>query len=142
MRILVLTHLFPNQGNPNHGIFAARQLYEIRRQGAEIEVLVPMVWRPPLLGCFKRWQVYNHRWKCEYKDINANPVPYLRLPGKWFRPWAHWSVFYAIRQRVIQLHREKPFDVIYARFLHPEGYAAMKLATILRVPAVSKYLSL
>jgi len=135
MKILAITHLFPSQGNRMNGIFAARQLVEMKKQGADITLFVPMVWCPGFLRRFKRWQAYNHRWKCEYDGIEAITSPYLRMPGKWFRPWADYSVFCAIKNKVIELHKAKKFDIIYARFLHPDGYAAMRLSKILGIPA-------
>jgi len=136
MKILAITHLFPNEGNNNDGIFAARQLLEMRTQGADVTVLVPLVWCPAFLRNLERWRIYNHNWKCRYRGIEAVTVPYFRLPGKWYRPVAHRTLFYVLRNQVVRLHKAKSFDVIYARFLHPEGYAAMRLSKILRIPAV------
>jgi glycosyltransferase involved in cell wall biosynthesis len=136
MKILAMTHNFPNEGNPNHGIFAARQLAEMKRRGAEITVLVPIVWRPPLLGHFRRWAIYDHRWTHQYRDIQAVTVPYLRPPGAWFLSWEAYAVYLAARPVALQLHRAKQFDVIYARFLHPEGYAAVKLSKLMGIPVI------
>jgi glycosyltransferase involved in cell wall biosynthesis len=136
VRILAITHNFPNEGNREHGIFAARQLVEMKKQGADITVLTPVVWCPGFLRNFKRWRNYNHHWKCEYGAIQAITAAYLRLPGKWYRWWAERSVFGAIRDKAVGLHRSKPFDVIYARFLYPEGYATIRLSKILQIPAV------
>ncbi|UCG57498.1 MAG: glycosyltransferase [Phycisphaerales bacterium] len=136
MRLLAVTHDFPNEGNTGLGIFAARQLLEMRRQGADITVLVPMVWCPGWLNSFKRWSIYNHRWRCEYEGLVAITAPYLRLPGKWYRPLAQRSVYHAIRNKAIQLHKAKPFSAIYSRFLYPEGYAAVRISKILGIPAV------
>ncbi len=137
MRILAITHNFPNEGNRNHGIFAARQLLEMKNQGADITVLVPLVWCPGFLRNFKRWRIYNHNWKCEYKSIKALSIPYLRLPGRWFYPWAGRSVFHAIRNKAVELHKENPFDVIYARFFFPDGYAALRLSRVMGIPVVA-----
>ena len=136
MRILVITHNFPNEGNPNHGIFAARQIEEMIRQGNDVTVLAPVVWRPPFAGWFKRWETYNHKWMLSYNNINAISVPFLRLPGRWFRNYESKTLYYSARNTVIRLHHKKNFDLIYARFLHPEGYAAARLAKILRIPVV------
>ena len=137
MKILAITHNFPNEGNRNHGIFAARQLMEMKNQGADITVLVPLVWCPAFLRSFKRWRIYNHKWKCEYKSIKALSIPYFRLPGRWFYPWAGRSVFHAIRDKAIKLHEEDPFDVIYARFFFPDGYAALRLSRVIGIPVVA-----
>ncbi|MFA5293123.1 MAG: glycosyltransferase, partial [Phycisphaerae bacterium] len=114
----------------------ARQLEEMEKQGADIEVIVPMVKCPKFLSNFQRWRIYNHQWRCEFKGIKAISAPYFRLPGKWFRHWAFIAVFMAVRKQVIKLHQKKPFDIIYARFLFPEGYAAVRLSETLKIPVV------
>ncbi len=137
MRILAITHNFPNEGNRNHGVFAARQLYEMKRQGADIEIIVPVVWCSCFLRFFKRWRIYNHKWKCEYKGVLAHSVPYLRLPGLWYYPLESRAAYYALRGKAIRLHRQKPFDIIYGRFFAPDGYAAWRLSKDLGIPAVA-----
>lgn len=136
MRILAITHNFPNEGNRNHGIFAARQLAEMKKQGAEIVVLTPTVWCPSILRNVRRWKLYNHKWIHKYQDITAINIPYLRLPGRWYQPLAHRAVYLSIKNKAISMHRKKPFDIIYSRFLYPEGYAVVRLSKALGIPGV------
>jgi glycosyltransferase involved in cell wall biosynthesis len=137
VRILAITHNFPNEGNWNHGVFAARQFVEMQNQGSEIKVLVPAVWAPALIRIFRRWRKYNHTWKHEYKGIKGIVSPFLRLPGVWFNSWQNRLAYFALRSKAIELHRSQPFDIIYARFLFPDGYAAMRLSEALHIPAVA-----
>lgn len=136
MRILAISHLFPYLKERRYGIFVARQLAEIRRQGAEIVVIVPRVWCPVFLRRFDRWKDHNHRCPlCRFEGIETLSVPYVRAPGNWYNRWCGLAAFLAMKKRALELHRKKNFDVIYATCFFPDGDAAARLARYLNVPA-------
>lgn len=114
----------------------ARQLSEMYRLGADITVLVPVVWCPAFLRFFKRWQGYNHtRSLCKYDGLKTIPVPHIRPPGNWYNRWAGLAAFWAMRKKVLELHKKEEFDVIYATDFFPDGDAAARLARYINVPA-------
>ncbi|HPG41407.1 MAG TPA: glycosyltransferase [bacterium] len=137
MKILVISHLFPNTENKNYGIFMARQLIEMARQGMEITVIVPTIWTPPFMRIFKKWRNYDHDVPlCQFPGLNAIPVPYLRITGNWFYRWAGKSMFLALKKSACKLHKENNYQIIYARSFFPDGDAAVRLAKVLKLPAV------
>lgn len=136
MRILAISHLFPNLKETRYGIFVARQLSEILRLGAEITVVVPRVWCPGLLRHFDRWKNYDHkRSLCQFEGLETVSVSYLRPPGNFFNRWSGLAAFWAMKNKAIELHKSRKFDVIYATDLFPDGDAAARLAKYLKIPA-------
>lgn len=136
MKILAISHLFPHLEEKRYGIFVARQLSEMHRRGADITVIVPVVWCPAFLRFFKRWQAYNHRRPlCKYNGLKTIPVPYIRPPGNWYNRWAGLVTFWAMRKKALELHKTRPFDVIYATDFFPDGDAAVRLSRYLSLPA-------
>jgi teichuronic acid biosynthesis glycosyltransferase TuaC len=136
VRILAISHLFPNHKEKRYGIFVARQLSELNRLGAEIFVIVPRVWCPALLRRFNRWKNQDH--KCplrRFEGIETISVPYLRLPGNFYNRWSGLAAFRAMRNKALELHKSKKFDVIYATDFFPDGDAAVRLAQHLKIPA-------
>ena len=136
MKILAISHLFPNLKESRYGIFVARQLSELNRLGAEITVIVPRVWCPRLAMYFDRWKNQDH--KCtlrEFEGIETISVPYLRLPGNFYNRWSGLAAFRAMKSKALKLHKSKKFDVIYATDLFPDGDAAVRLAQHLKIPA-------
>ena len=136
MRILAISHLFPNLKEKRYGIFVARQLSEIRRLGAEITVIVPRVWCPGLLRHFDRWKNQDH--KCllrRFDGIETFSVPYLRPPGNFYNRWSGLAAFRAMKNKALELHKSRKFDVIYATDFFPDGDAAVRLAEYLKLPA-------
>ncbi len=137
MKILTISHLYPNENNPNYGIWMARQVREMARQGEEITVIVPTVWVPPFLNKIKRWQgMENNVPVCKYKGVDAFAVPYLRVTGNWYYRWNGLAVYWALKKVALKLHREKKFDIIYSRSFFPDGDAAVRLAQDLKLPVV------
>ena len=136
MRILAISHLFPNLKEKRYGIFVARQLSEIRRLGAEITVIVPRVWCPGLLRHFDRWKNQDHKCPlCRFEGIETISVPYLRLPGNFYNRWSGLAAFRAMKSKALELHKSRKFDVIYATDIFPDGDAAVRLAQHLKLPA-------
>ncbi len=136
VKILAISHLFPRVGEERNGIFVSRQLCALRRLGAEITVVVPLVWCPKILRRFRRWANYDHtRRLCQFDGIEALSVPYIRPPGNWYNRWSGLVVFQGIKGLVRELHRAKGFDIIYATDFFPDGDAAVRLSRCLGVPA-------
>jgi teichuronic acid biosynthesis glycosyltransferase TuaC len=135
MNILAISHLFPKVGEERYGIFVARQLSAMYNLGAEIKVLVPLVWCPRLLRYFNRWKNYDHNCPlCQFEGLETVSIPYIRPPGNWYNRWAGLVVFRAIRKKVLKLHQKKNFDIIYATDFFPDGDAAVRLAKYTKLP--------
>jgi len=137
MKILFISHLFPNAGNRNYGIFFAQYLIEMEKQGVDITVLVPTVWTPFFLKYFKKWKNYDHNVKLnDFKGIKAVASPYLRITGNWFFRWAGLSVFWSLKNKAKKLHQKNKYDTIYSHMFFPDGDAAVRLSKVLKIPAV------
>jgi teichuronic acid biosynthesis glycosyltransferase TuaC len=136
VRILAISHLFPNLKEKRYGIFVARQLLEIRKLGAEITVIVPRVWCPGLLRHFEKWKNHDHkRPLCQFEGIETFSVPYIRLTGNFYNRWSGLAAFWAMKNKALELHNSKKFDVIYATDFFPDGDTAVRLAKCLKLPA-------
>ncbi|MBN2412658.1 glycosyltransferase [candidate division KSB1 bacterium] len=137
MKILVISHLFPNAGNKNYGIFFASYLIEMEKQGMDITVIVPTVWTPFFLKYFKKWKEYNHNIKLiNFKGIKTVTTPYLRITGNWFFRWAGLSAFLSLKNKAKRLHQKNKYDIIYSHMFFPDGDVAVRLSRQLKIPAV------
>ena len=136
MKILAISHLFPNLKETRYGIFVARQLSEICRLGADITVIVPRVWCPGLLRHFEKWKNQDHKCPlCRFEGIETFSVPYLRLPGNLYNRWSGLAAFGAMKSKALQLHKSRKFDLIYGTDFFPDGDATVRLAKYLKLPA-------
>lgn len=136
MRILAISHLFPNEVERRYGIFVSRQLSAMAAEGADITVLVPRLfcagWARRIL---KKPAHYNHKLALlDVPGLRAIRIPYIGLPGQWFNRWSGLVVYMALRKTAWRLHRQHNFDVIYASELFLNGDAGRRLSKAIDVP--------
>ncbi|MDM8006730.1 MAG: glycosyltransferase [Phycisphaerae bacterium] len=141
MRILVISNLYPYRTKPLHGIFTARQWEMAARLGADVTLFFAHVWIPRIL----------QRISSKYRDYDQNHTP-VEYPGvkvfsvpcvRWTRGiggcrWDGLSIYRATRRKAVQLHRQKPFDVIYGKGIFPSADAGARLSELLTIPVVGE----
>jgi teichuronic acid biosynthesis glycosyltransferase TuaC len=132
VRLLTLTSLFPNAGQPRHGIFIANRLRRICDTGRVTSTVIAGIpWFP---GAYRK----------EARALPAEQAAgfevfhprYLKIPRVGMRVQPD-SLANAILR---ELHRRKldanAFDVIDAHYFYPDGVAAARVAKALRRPLV------
>src|SRR5690625_3265131 len=84
MKILFLTHNFPNKYNPRQGIVILRQAKELIKLGHEVVVVSPKPYAPPLIRKFKStWLKYNTLpFKATENNITVYRPRFIKLPTK------------------------------------------------------------
>ncbi|GAB6064079.1 glycosyltransferase family 4 protein [Deferrisoma palaeochoriense] len=137
LRVLTFTSLFPNAVQPDFGGFVARRMEAwAEHHGARWAVVAPVPFFPRLPWRTK-WDGFSRVPRAEKRGRWTVVHPrYFMLPGLGgFFQGA--SMARGARSAVERLWREEgPFDLIDAHFVYPDGYAAVKLARRLGVPAV------
>ena len=105
-------------------------------QGADVDVLVPRVYCPPLIRAIPKYANYGPDISlCEFPGLRSHKVPYIRPPGRWFNRWNGLAVYLAAKRTAMRLHQADPFDIVYATDLFPDGAAAVHLGRQLSIPA-------
>ena len=136
LNILAISHNYPHSDDPSCGIFTARQLLGLRDAGVDITVVVPLVYAPAFINRFERYKLYRPRQLIQYDRINSFVVRFPRPAGKWPIRWDGLSCYVCAKNRILQWHKNRPFDLIYARCLFPEGDVGVRLSRQLRIPVV------
>jgi teichuronic acid biosynthesis glycosyltransferase TuaC len=137
-RLLTFSSLFPSSARPQHGLFVAARLRELRRRhGVQAEVLAPVPWFPfrhARFGDYARWASTPTFELWEGQSV-AHPR-YFMLPGMGMR-WQPQSMARSalawVRQRQAQ---GAVYDAVDAHYFYPDGVAAAALARHLRVPLI------
>ncbi len=137
MRILAISHNFPNSRNANEGAFVARQFHELARQGNDVAVFVPAAWIPTPLTYLRSGELRDKRQNFCYKDMKAEDIRFPCIPHMQALPLNNKMAYFVLRNKLKKAHQEKPFDIIYARFLFVDGFVAAKLSRDLNVPCVA-----
>jgi teichuronic acid biosynthesis glycosyltransferase TuaC len=137
MRVLVLSHMFPNPLEPYAGIFVLEQMRALRQLGVDIIAIAPKPWIPSILHFvprFGKFRVIPPRANVQGFRVEYPRV--LEFPGGRF--FYLYGLFYFIRcfRLVRQLVSEGKIDLIHAHTIMPDGFAAVLLGRKFDLPVV------
>lgn len=126
MKVLCLSIWYPNPGNPVAGTFVHEQALALRAAGVDLRVMMPVPLAPFPITLLS--DSYRRLADLPDEEIHAGiPVyypRYLTLPRHLlFERVGDW-MYRAIRQRLINIHKEWPFELIHAHTTYPCGQAA------------------
>ncbi len=138
LRILTISHLFPNKDVESLGLFISRQGQYLAKYGIECDFLVPRAWAPWPLYCLSRWRRYGPANPLAApKVLEARPVRYIRLPGTWFTRFEYKSAIIALRAAAMRWHKENPFDMVLGISMFPGAEAAVAIGKKLNLPVAA-----
>lgn len=136
-RVLVLSRSYPNSQFPSLGIWVER-LVEAAADDADPAVVSPVPYAPPLpyTNAFERYRKVERRRTAD----GGVPVEYPRVPaGPGYLLHAADALlqYLPVRRTADRFHSERPFDLIHAHFIYPEGVMAARLGRRYGVPVVT-----
>jgi len=140
LRLLVMSTLYPNKQQPQHGIFVETRLRQLLASGkVSAEVIAPVPWFPaglsrwPGLSGLKRHEHYAKIPVQEVRHgIEIHHPRYLLIPkvGMWLTPF-----FMALSVLMCTLKRPwRHVDLIDAHYYYPDGVAVALVAMVLDRP--------
>lgn len=129
MKILVISHMYPNVINQVYGIFVANQVQELIKLGHEVKVISPVPWSGKIIQwAGKKWKKYGEIPLEEERDgVRVFYPRYPVLPRKIFYQYIGWSCYWSIIPLVRRIFDSFPFELIHAHTALPDGYAAVKI---------------
>jgi glycosyltransferase involved in cell wall biosynthesis len=127
VRLLTFSSLYPSSARPQHGLFVAARLRELRqRHGFDAQVLAPVPWFPFKSAAFGEYGAWARTPRAEDWQGQAVAHPrYLMVPKIGMR--AQPDAMARAAAAWIDEHRLE-FDVIDAHYFYPDGVAAALLA--------------
>jgi len=137
MKVLVLSHMFPNPLDACAGIFVLEQAKALRKMGVEVQVLSPTPWAPPLLRfhpSVRRYSIVPPTWTVDDFVVQYPRVP--TLPRNIGFSVSGGLFYLSCHGVVSRLMRQQRFDVIHAHTVLPDGFCAVLMGCEFGVPAV------
>jgi len=137
MKILLITNLFPNNKEPNRGIFIKQEVAELAKL-CEIKVIAPVPWFPLSIPVFRKWSLNAQIVSKEtIAGIETYHPKWFMIPKLFFfRPFFGFFLFISILSMVKGIYKNYKFDIIYAPWVYPDGFASVLLGRILKKPVV------
>jgi glycosyltransferase involved in cell wall biosynthesis len=129
LSILTFTSLFPNSVEPTHGVFIEQRMKHVAALGHRITVVAPV----PLAPAGS-----NFGKVPDFEQFDGLEVHHPRYPlvPKISMPFHGMLMYFGVRALVRRLHAERHFDLLDAHYIYPDGFAGVKLAKLLGLPAV------
>lgn len=138
IRILTFSTLYPNEAQPNHGIFVENRLrHLVATGGVTSVVLAPTPYFPRVLRRFGRWGTYARVPREEIRHglaVYHPRYPVLPRVGMILAPAFLALGALATIRRIIRSGYD--FDLIDAHYAYPDGVAAVWLGRWLSKPVV------
>jgi glycosyltransferase involved in cell wall biosynthesis len=130
----VLSWNYPTPAAPQRGLWVERMCDNLSAD-VDVQVIVPTPWVPPFVGSLARFKSVPARERRGTVEIVFPRVPgsieYMThgLDARLALPF--------VRAAALRLHREKPFDLIHAHFIYPDGVVASHLGRELGIPVMT-----
>ena len=136
LNVLVLSWNYPTSAAPQRGLWVQR-MCDAAATRADVTVLVPTPWVPPMVP-FKSLARFRHI--PDHAACGKLDVHFPRVPGS-IEYFTHGFdarlSFPTVVARARQLHRQRPFDLIHAHFIYPDGVVAGRIGAALGIPVMT-----
>lgn len=134
MKVLVLSHMYPNPVNPHAGVFVHNQCKALANAGIELQVVCPT----PAFPIYPKWKGYRDLpTVTEYEGITVHYIPTRMFPsGLLFSTYGYWYEK-SLLPVVSEIRKTFSFDLIHCHTIFPDGYAGIRLKKHLQVPILS-----
>lgn len=134
LRVLVISHMYPNPVNPHAGIFVHNQCKALRAVDVDIEVISPI----PSFPFYPKWRSY--RLLPSYTEYEGIPVTYL--PTKMYPAGLFFSTYgenyaKALAPAIKKVQERFRFDLVHCHTLFPDGNAGVRLKKQLGTPVIT-----
>lgn len=135
LRVLSLSTLYPNDRQPNFGVFVERQMQAVAaRDDVDLVMVNPLGVPPFPLSLHPRYRALARVAREEQRGgVSVLRPRFTTLPGPLCRFNAAAEAR-AVLPLARRLHAEAPFDLVDAQFFWPDGPAALRAARTLDLP--------
>jgi len=126
MKVLCLSHWYPNSENPVLGTFVHEQAIALRRLGVELRVVQPIPRTPfPVTLLKESYRRLAQVPAAEvYEGFPVRHPRYITLPEHFLYERVGRWMYEGIKDTLLALRREWHFEIIHAHTTYPCGFAA------------------
>ncbi|MGH7163729.1 MAG: glycosyltransferase, partial [Planctomycetota bacterium] len=135
MRLLTITSLFPNAVMPTQGIFIHQRMRAVAAKGAQVRVIAPVPFVPPLPvpRAYARWRAVPREEEIGGLRVLHPRYPLIPKVGMALHAWGYARGIAAAARAEAERFRPQLVDVHY---LYPDACAAATVARALKLPYV------
>jgi glycosyltransferase involved in cell wall biosynthesis len=138
-RVLVLARSYPNHMLPSLGLWTERPTVLLQERGCDIRVVSPVPYCPPVpaIGPLRQYARFRRIRNRETRNgVEVLHPRFLVGPGTTLYAIEASAYYHGVVDEADRLHEERPFDLIHAHFIYPDGAVAHRLASRWGIPFV------
>lgn len=138
LRVLNLSRSYPNDVFPELGLWTERSVRHLAKW-CDVHVISPVPYCPPIPSGGPLHQYARFRRIQRSGVLHGVRVDRPRFVvgfGSSLYRFEAWAYLAGVRALARRLHSERPFDLIHAHFIYPDGVAGAELAEAWGVPLV------
>jgi glycosyltransferase involved in cell wall biosynthesis len=135
----VLARSYPNDVLPSLGLWTERPTVLLQENGCDMQVVSPVPYCPPLpsAGPLRQYTRFRSVRRSETRNgVDVLHPRFLVGPGTALYATEAAAYYRGVVDEADRLHEERPFDLIHAHFIYPDGAVAHRLASRWGVPFV------
>lgn len=138
-KILVISHLFPNNIESTKGIFVFEQVKKLSKLN-DVKVISPVIWIPfhYFFGNFGKLRNVNHKTSIGLVDVyypRYIAIPH-QIPSKTLMLLAGFLYFIKVFFEILKIKSKFNFDLIHSHFAFPDGFSSVILGRVFRKPVI------
>ena len=133
MRIIAITNLYPNPYQPQRATHN-RQHFRALARDHELRIVAPISWVDELRGRLDGKGRLPRSRRCEVDGMEVVHPRYYYPPGVLRSRYGQFFLR-SIRSYVRDMAREALPDILLGSWAYPDGYAAVRLAREMNIPA-------
>ncbi len=138
MKILFLSHLYPNNINPSFGMFIHNKIKQIVDAGHQVRIIAPVPYVPKILKFKPKWLEYSKIKQHNIIDgVRINYTRYLNLPGARFHPISCYTMYYGIQPVLNSLMEKFKPDILHTNTATPDGFVGVLIKKKYKIPLIS-----
>lgn len=138
-RVLVLARSYPNDVLPSLGLWTERPTVLLQEHGHDMRVVSPVPYCPPLpsVGPLRQYARFRAVPRRETRNgVDVLHPRFLVGPGTTLYALEASAYYRGVVDEADRLHQERPFDLVHAHFIYPDGAVAHRLASRWGIPFV------
>lgn len=134
LRVLHVARNYPNPVLPRLGLWTERLV--VPSLDLQATVIAPVPYWPPVPGPAGFTQFRRVARQEQRGAVDVAHPRFVTGPRQLLGSLEAWSYYASVLRSAQTLRRRFPFDLIHAHFIHPDGWAAARLADRYNVPLV------
>ena len=126
MKVLSVSHLFPNRFSPNYGIFVKERVKAVS-ENIDSKIIAPLPYFP-MIGFFERYKGINRIERIEkFDNVFVHYPRHIVIP-KYFKFIDGYLYYLSMNAFFSRMIKDYHIDLLDLHWVYPDAYAGLKWA--------------